>query len=168
MKKIIEDALNVQIEKEEYSSRFYLAGAIWCETNGLPGAAKFLYAHSDEERMHMLKIVTFVNDRGGVSKLAAMKEPPQEFSSLEELFTKIKEHEVFITESINELYGLTIAEKDYTTGNFLQWFISEQIEEESTFNNILDKIKLVGDSKISLFHIDKELEALAATATPEV
>ncbi len=161
MKKVIEDALNAQIEKEEYSSRFYLAGAIWCETHGLPGAAKFLYAHSEEERMHMLKIISFVNDRGGVSKLGAMEKPRQEFESLEELFTKIKDHEVFITNSINELYGLTIQEKDYTTGNFLQWFISEQIEEESTFNNILDKIKLVGESNISLFHIDKELEAMA-------
>jgi ferritin len=160
MKKIIEDALNAQIEKEEYSSRFYLAGAIWCETNGYPGAAKFLYEHADEERMHMMKLVHYVNDRGGVSKLAAMKEPPQDFNSLEELFIKIKDHEVFITESINDLYGLTIEQKDYTTGNFLQWFISEQIEEESLFNTVLDKIKLVGESKVSLFYIDKELEAL--------
>ncbi len=161
MNKIIEDALNVQIEKEEYSSRFYLAGAIWCETNGFPGAAKFLYEHADEERMHMLKLVHYVNDRGGVSKLSDMKQPPQEFASLEELFVKIRDHEVYITNSINELYGLTIEQKDYTTGSFLQWFITEQIEEESLFNNVLDKIKLVGDSKVSLFHIDKELEALA-------
>jgi len=158
MKKVVEDALNVQIEKEEYSSRFYLAGAIWCETNGFPGAAKFLYEHADEERMHMLKLIHYVNDRGGVSKLNALKEPPLEFSSLEGLFVKIRDHEVFITESINELYGLTVAEKDYTTGNFLQWFINEQIEEESLFNTVLDKIKLVGDSKVSLFYIDKELK----------
>jgi len=161
MKKVVEDALNVQIEKEEYSSRFYLAGAIWCETNDFPGAAKFLYEHADEERMHMLKLIHYVNDRGGVSKLNALKEPPLQFASLEELFVKIRDHEVFITESINELYGLTVAEKDYTTGNFLQWFINEQIEEESLFNTVLDKIKLVGDSKVSLFYIDKELEALA-------
>jgi ferritin len=167
MKKMIEEALNAQIEKEEYSSRFYLAGAIWCETNGFPGAAKFLYEHSEEERMHMMKLIHYVNDRGGVSKLASMKEPPQQFNSLEELFVKIKDHEVYITESINELYGLTVEQKDYTTGNFLQWFIAEQIEEESLFNNILDKIKLVGDSKTSLFMIDKELESLAAAHTEE-
>jgi ferritin len=167
MKKMIEEALNAHIEKELYSSRFYLAGAIWCETNGFPGAAKFLYEHSEEERMHMMKLIHYVNDRGGVSKLASMKEPPQQFNSLEELFVKIKDHEVYITESINELYGLTVEQKDYTTGNFLQWFIAEQIEEESLFNNILDKIKLVGDSKTSLFMIDKELESLAAAHTEE-
>jgi ferritin len=161
MKKVIEDALNEQIYKEEYSSRFYLAAAIWCETNGFPGAAKFLYTHAEEERMHMMKLIHYVNDRGGVSKLVDMKEPPQEFNGIQEIFTKIKKHEEFITDSINELYGLTVAEKDYTTGNFLQWYISEQIEEESLFNTIIDKLNLVGDSKASLFHIDKEFETLS-------
>lgn len=156
----VESALNEQIQKEEYSSRLYLAMAIWCEVNGYPGAASFLYEHADEERMHMLKLVHFVNDRGGKTQLMNVEVPPQEYDSVLDIFTRIREHEMFITESINNLYGVTVDEKDYTTGNFLQWYITEQVEEESLFNTILDKIKLVGRDKAGMFHIDKELEGM--------
>ena len=163
----VEVALNEQILKEEYSSRLYLAMAIWCETNGYPGAAAFLYEHADEERMHMMKLVHFVNDRQGVAQLSEVKSPPQKYKSLQDIFTQIKEHEEYITESINKLYGITIDERDYTTGNFLQWYITEQIEEESLFNTILDKIELVGADKSGMFHIDKELDGMTTgTAAP--
>lgn len=158
-------ALNEQIKKEEYSSRLYLAMAIWCEVNGYPGAASFLYMHTEEERMHMLKLVHFVNDRGGKATLLDIDVPPMEFGSLLEVFSEIKVHEEFITESINSLYEITMVEKDYTTANFLQWYINEQVEEESLFNNILDKIQLVGTDKAGMFHIDKELEGMA-NSTP--
>ncbi|NOX86741.1 MAG: ferritin [Chlorobi bacterium] len=160
----VESALNEQIQREEYSSRLYLAMAIWCEVNGYPGAAAFLYEHAEEERIHMLKLVHFVNDRGGTAKLMPVDAPPSDFKSLEEVFQKIKKHEEFITESINNLYGITVEEKDYTTGNFLQWYITEQIEEESLFNTILDKIKLVGADKAGMFHIDKELDGMTTGA----
>ena len=156
----VEKTLNNQIQKEEYSSRLYLAMAIWCEVNGFPGASSFLYEHADEERMHMMKLVHFVNDRGGKTQLMNVEVPPQEYDSVLDIFTQIKEHEMFITESINKLYGVTVDEKDYTTGNFLQWYITEQVEEESLFNTILDKIKLVGRDKAGMFHIDKELEGM--------
>jgi ferritin len=158
----VEAALNDQILKEEYSSRLYLAMAIWCEVNGYNGAATFLYEHSDEERMHMLKLVKYVNDRGGEAELKDVKSPPHAYKSLLDIFTQILEHEVYITNSINEIYSITQDEKDYTTGNFLQWYITEQIEEESLVNTILDKIKLTGTDKSGLFHIDKELESMAA------
>lgn len=165
----VESALNEQILKEEYSSRLYLAMAIWSEVNGYPGAATFLYEHADEERLHMMKLVRFVNDRGGAAELKHVDAPPRNYDSLLDIFTQIMEHEVHITESINELYGITVDEKDYTTGNFLQWYITEQVEEESLFNTVLDRIKLVGPDKSGLFHIDKELESMAAgeTAGPE-
>ncbi len=156
----VEKALNNQIQKEEYSSRLYLAMAIWCEVNGFPGASSFLYEHADEERMHMMKLVHFVNDRGGKTQLMNVEVPPQKYNSVLDIFTQIREHEMFITESINKLYGVTVDEKDYTTGNFLQWYITEQVEEESLFNTILDKIKLVGMDKAGMFHIDKELEGM--------
>lgn len=156
----VESALNEQISKEEYSSRLYLAMAIWCEINGYPGSASFLYQHAEEERIHMLKLVHFVNDRGGITKLMAVDVPPTEFDSLVDVFTQVLEHEIYITGSINNLYGVTVDEKDYTTGNFLQWYITEQIEEESLFKTILDKIKLVGKDKAGMFHIDKELEGM--------
>ena len=162
----VESALNEQIQKEEYSSRLYLAQAIWCEANGFPGAAAFLFTHADEERMHMMKLVHFVNDRGGKTQLLDVGVPPQEYTSLLDIFTQIKEHEEFITLSINNLYGITIDERDYTTGNFLQWYITEQIEEESLFNTILDKIELLGNDKAGMFHIDKELDGMAGGAAP--
>lgn len=163
--KNVEKALNEQIKKEEFSSRLYLAMAIWCEVNGYPGAAAFLYKHTEEERMHQLKLVHYVNDRGGKACLMDLKKPTGDYSSLLDLFKKVMVHEEFITQSINDLYGLTVTEKDYTTGNFLQWYITEQIEEESTFRNILDKISLVGDDKSGMFHIDKDLGGMA-TAKP--
>ena len=95
--------------------------------------------------------------------MQALEAPPSEYSSLKNMFEKVLEHEEYITASINDIYGLTLTEKDYTTGNFLQWFITEQIEEESSMRSILDKIKLAGDhASGALFHIDKELGGLAA------
>jgi len=162
----VQSALNDQIKKEEYSSRLYLSMAIWCQQKGYPGAAKFLYSHADEERMHMLKLVHYINDRGGNALLASIDQPDSEFSSLLDVFEKVMVHEKYITESINSLYEVAVHEKDYTTMNFLQWYITEQLEEENLFNTILDKIKLVGTDKAGMFHIDKELEGM--TIAPAV
>jgi ferritin len=166
--KKIEKAINEQILKEEYSSRLYLAMASWCESNGFPGAAEFLYEHSDEERMHQLKFVRFLNDRGGYAVLKPVQEPPSKYTSLLSMFKEILKHEQYITASINEIYDLCMKEKDYTTGNFLHWFIEEQIEEESLVNTVLDKMELAGTERAGLFHIDKELGGLhAAEAAAE-
>jgi ferritin len=162
--KKIESALNEQIMKEEFSSRLYLAMASWCEVNGYEGAKNYLYEHSDEERMHMLKLVHFLNDRGGKTILEPMEAPVHEYVSLKDIFEQILKHEQFISESINSIYGLCMDEKDYTTGNFLQWYITEQIEEESTMNGIIDKMNLAGEGKSAMFHIDKELGQMAAAA----
>lgn len=161
----VQEAINAQIKKEEFSSRLYLSMAIWCETNGYPGASSFLYNHTEEERLHMMKFVRYVNSRGGKAVVADIEKPEDEFSSLNDIFTKILIHEEYITASINELYGVTIQEKDYTTGNFLQWFITEQLEEESLMSTILDKISLVGADKGGMFHIDKELEGMASATS---
>lgn len=165
--KKVEDAINVQIKNEEHSSRIYMAMASYCETNGYRGAAEFLYKQSDEERMHMLKFIKFLNDRGGYARLNSLDMPHAEFTSLLEVFQHVLKHEEFITSAINQLYEITINEKDYTTGNFLQWYINEQIEEESTAHTILDQIKLVGDDKAGMFHIDKLLSTMAATKAVE-
>lgn len=163
--KKVEEAINRQIRNEEHSARIYMAMASWCETKGYRGAAAFLYKQSDEERMHQLKFIKFLNDRGGYAQLQALEVPNAEYSSLLEVFKNVLRHEEFVTAAINEIYAITIDEKDYTTGNFLQWFINEQIEEESTAHTILDKINLVGDDKAGMFHIDKELETMAAQKT---
>lgn len=162
VKETVEKAIINQIKNEEHSSRLYLAMASWCQVNGYPGAAEFLYKQADEERMHMLKFFHYLNDRVGYSNLLALDNPTAQYSSLLDVFEKVLKHEEFITESINYLYEVAVSNKDYTTGNFLQWFINEQIEEESTMHGILDKMKLAGNEAGGLFLIDKDLSAMAA------
>ncbi len=148
----VQDAINGQIKKEEYSSRLYLAMAIWCEVNGYPGASNFLYEHADEERVHMMKLVHYVNERDGKAQLMNIEAPTHDFKSLLDVFEKVMEHEKYITESINNLYEVAFNDKDYTTMNFLQWYITEQLEEENLFKTILDKIKLVGAYKAGMLY----------------
>lgn len=165
--KRVEEAINKQIAIEENSSRIYMAMASWCEVNGYPGASQFLYEHSDEERMHMLKFIHFLNDRGGHAILGTSTIPDFNFNSIREMFEDVMKHEEFVTRSINELMAICMEEKDYTTANFLQWFVTEQIEEESLMRNVLDQFNLAGDTKGALFHIDKELAAMAAPKTAQ-
>ena len=160
--KNVEKAINEQIRREEHSSRIYLSMASWAERSGFPGAAAWLYAQTEEERIHMLKLLHYLNDRGGTSVVAALEAPATKFKSLADVFQQVLKHEEFISSSINELYAVCTKEKDFTTANFLQWFITEQIEEESTVRNILDQIKLAGTDKGGLFMMDKEFAAMAA------
>jgi ferritin len=160
--KNIEKAIIDQITAEEHSSRIYLSMASWCEVNGFPGAAIFLYDHADEERMHMLKLVHYLNDRGGYAISEALEQPPFEFKSLKHVFEEVLKHEIYITGRINDLVKLSMKENDFTTANFLQWYVTEQIEEESLARSILDKFNLAEGAKGGLFHIDKELESMAA------
>ncbi len=159
--KRLEKAINDQIKIEEESSRIYLAMASWCEVKGLPGAARFLYQHSDEEREHQLKFVHFLNDRSGHAMLQAIDQPSADWNSIEELFDQVLKHEQFVTKKINEMVDICLEEKDHTTNNFLQWFVEEQIEEESLVQSVVDKIKLVGESRVGNFHIDMYLSQLA-------
>src|SRR5689334_24609841 len=126
MNKRVETALNEQVEKESSSSQFYLSMASWAENNGLNGTAKFMYLHADEERFHMLKLIKFVNERGGVAVVPAIPKPPSSFDSLEQIFELLLEHEIAVTESINGVVDICLQEKDYSTHNFMQWYVSEQ------------------------------------------
>jgi ferritin len=160
----VEEALNQQIEKEASSSQFYLAMASWAENHGLNGTAKFLYSHSDEERFHMLKLIKFVNERGGVATIPGIIIPPTDFESLTNVFTLLLEHELMVTQSINEVVDVCLQEKDYTTHNFMQWYVSEQLEEEALARGILDKLKLIGGDKGGLYLFDRDLENAAIQA----
>ena len=161
---IIEEALNGQIKIEAQSSQIYLAMASWAEVLGFEGVAQFMYAHSDEERMHMLKLVKFINERGGHAKISALDAPPTEFGSFKEMFQELFEHEVKVSACINDLVDICLKEKDYATHNFLQWYVSEQIEEEALARNILDKIKLIGDDKGGFYLFDNDIKLLITTA----
>lgn len=157
----VENALNDQIKKEAQSSQFYLAMASWAETKGYNGVASFLYAHSDEERMHMLKLIKFVNERGGKAVIPALEAPPIEFNSITYVFEELLNHEVKVTESINNVVEVCLSEKDYTTHNFMQWYVSEQIEEEALARTINDKLDMIGSDKGGLYLFDRDLESMA-------
>ncbi len=154
----VEIALNEQITKEAYSGQLYLAMASWAEKEGYNGSADFLYRQTEEERIHMLKLFHYINDRGGHATVSALEKPPHVFGSIRELFTKVLEHERFITQSINELVGICFEEKDYTTNQYLSWFVQEQIEEESNAQKILDKLNLLGDDKARLYMFDGDMK----------
>ena len=161
--KNVEQSLNNQIKIEAESSQFYLAMASWAETEGLNGVSAFLYQHSDEERDHMLKLVKFVNERGGHAIIPALEQPPVKFDSVQAIFQNLLDHEVSVTKSINEVVDICLKEKDYTTHNFMQWYVSEQIEEESLARTIMDKLSMIGNDKGGLYLFDRDLENQAAT-----
>ena len=157
LSKSIEAALNKQIRIEAESSQVYLAMAVWAEVKGLEGISNFMYDQSDEEREHMLKLVKFVNERGGHAHISEINAPNVTFDSFQEMFQKLLEHEVFVSESINELVHISLQEKDYATHNFLQWYVAEQIEEEAVARTILDKINMIGDDKGGLYLFDNDV-----------
>ena len=164
LKEKIESALNEQVLIEAESSQIYLAMASWAEVLGFEGVASFMYAHSDEERMHMLKLIKFINERGGHAKVPALKAPPVKFGSFKEMFQNLFDHEVKVSQSINDLVDVTLTEKDYATHNLLQWYVSEQIEEEALARHILDKINLIGDDKGGLYLFDNDIKLLITQA----
>ncbi len=164
----IEKSLTDQIKIEAESSQIYLAMASWAETQGFQGVSSFMYAHSDEERMHMLKLVKFVNERGGHAKISALAAPPLSFGSFKELFQTLFDHEVMVSQKINDLVDITLTEKDYATHNFLQWYVAEQIEEEALARTILDKISLIGDDKGGLYLFDNDVKMLTSTNPPNI
>ncbi|HNT81033.1 MAG TPA: ferritin [Bacteroidia bacterium] len=158
--KKVESALNKQIEFEAASSQYYLAMASWAETEGLGGIAEFLYAQSDEERMHMLKLVKYINERGGKALVPALKQQPQTFKSIQFVFEEVLSHEVFVSQEINGLVEICLKEKDYTTHNFLQWYVAEQIEEEALARKILDKLRLIGNDKGGMYLFDRDMPSM--------
>lgn len=163
----IETALNQQIELEAASSQYYLAMASWAEIQGMNGVAQFLYHHSDEERMHMLKLMKYINERGGHAEVPLLKAPPKAFKSVKDVFDQVLKHEIKVSTEINKLVAICVKEGDYTTHNFLQWYVSEQIEEEALARRVLDKLKLLGDDKGNLYLFDRDLESLAQASTGE-
>ncbi len=159
--KKVEAALNKQIEFEASSSQYYLAMGSWAETEGLTGVAEFLFAQSDEERMHMIKLIKYVNERGGHALVPALKQQPQKFKSIQFVFEEVLRHEVLVSNEINGMVEICLKEKDYTTHNFLQWYVAEQIEEEALARKILDKLKLIGDDKGGMYLFDRDLPAIS-------
>ncbi|BCV34856.1 ferritin [Shewanella chilikensis] len=156
------DKLNEQINMEFFSSNLYLQMSAWCEDKGFEGAAKFLRDHADEEMQHMRRLFTYVSETGGMPLLGAIEAPKADFESLLSLFEYTYEHEQLITSKINALAHTAFTTQDYSTFNFLQWYVAEQHEEEKLFKSIVDKIRLVGEDGKALFLVDKDLMQLAS------
>jgi len=158
--KKMEATLNKQIELECYASFLYLSMASWCDKEGLEGGARFMNRQSEEERDHMLRIFHYISEIDGHAIVPAVKQPPKEFKSAKALYQQVYEHEQKVTKSINNIVALCYKENDYTTLNFLQWYVEEQREEEALMRTIMDRIKLIGDGPQSLYYIDKEIEKI--------
>lgn len=165
----MQSVLNKQIRIEAESSQIYLAMASWAELQGLEGVSEFMYAQSDEERTHMLKLFKYINERGSHAIVSELDAPDVEFGSIKEMFETLFEHEVFVSQSINELVHISLKEKDYATHNFLQWYVAEQIEEEAQARTILDKINMIGEDKGGLYLFDndiKQLKVISSVSKP--
>jgi ferritin len=145
---------NEQITREHFSANLYLQMSGWAQAKGLDGIAGFLRRHSQEEMEHMLKLFDFVSECGAQPILEATERPEPEYSSIAEVFQNIMDHEKFITTKIHELTNTALEEKDYLAFNFLQWYVSEQHEEETLFAKILEKIKILGVEGHSLHVLD--------------
>jgi ferritin len=153
--KKVEEFCNRQIEREGHSSNLYLAMASWAEAKGLSGIAAWLYAQAEEERAHMLRFIKWVNERGGNAVIPEFKKPPVKYKGIPEIFAEVLKHEQYITASINEVLEVAVAEKDHATTNWIQWFVKEQVEEESSAQQILDKLQLAGQHGV--YFLDRDI-----------
>lgn len=158
LSKNLQDALNNQVGLEAASSQAYLAMASWADIQpGLQGVTEFFYAQAEEERVHMLKLIKYINERGGFGVIPALEQPIITFQSINRVFEEFLRHEMGVSESINDIVHLTLQEKDYATHNFLQWYVAEQIEEERLARVLNEKLQMIGEDKSGLYLFDRDI-----------
>ncbi len=150
-------ALNDQIKHELYSAYFYLSMSAYCDAHNMRGAASWLGMQAKEEQEHALKFFGYIQDRGAAVTLQAIDQPPTSFGSLLDIFEQVQKHEALVTGLITRLYELALQENDYPTQIMLQWFISEQVEEEKHAAEIVDMLRLIGTHVQGLFMADAQL-----------
>lgn len=155
-------ALNKQINLEYYSSYLYRAMSAYMENKNLDGSAHWMRMQADEEHLHALKIFDYVLERGGRIELLAVSAPPQDWDSPLSAFKAALEHEQDMTEKISVLADLAIKERDHATNNLMQWYVSEQVEEEANVDDIVKKLEMVGDDGPGMFMMDRELKSRPA------
>ena len=157
----MESGLNAQLTKEAHAAQIYLSYAIWADDEGYSGVANFLFRHAAEERNHMMKVLQYIQSRGGKAKIVTIPAPPSDPENMNDCFYKVFAHEVDNTEAIYNLVNKSMAEADWASWNFLQWFVKEQIEEEALALDLIDKITIAGGENASnsaLYDLDRELE----------
>ena len=155
--KRIEDALNTQINLEQFSAQLYLAMSAHCEKRSLRGFAHWLRVQAQEETAHAMKLVDFVLDRGGELALKSIAAPATDYGTITQTFEKILEHEKSITASISAMFELSRQEKDYASEITLQWYVTEQVEEEANVGQILDQLHAVGEQGGGIWYLDSKL-----------
>ncbi|HTO15393.1 MAG TPA: ferritin [Edaphocola sp.] len=166
LSKTIQEALNNQVSMEAASSQAYLAMASWAEIQpGLDGVTNFFYQQSEEERVHMLKLIRYINERGGFGVVPALEQPTITFPSLKHVFEEFLKQEIIVSNSINELVGQCLDERDFSTHNFLQWYVNEQLEEEALARTLNDKLELVGEDKSGIYLFDKDIMLFRSAVT---
>ncbi len=166
--KAITEALNEQINAEIYSAYLYLSMSAFCQSQDYVGAAHWLRIQWEEELLHATKLIDHIGDRGGAVTLRSIGQPPTQFGSLLELFEQVLQHEQGVSASINRIYELSLAEKDYATQTLLQWFISEQVEEENAASEIVSMLKLAGKDGAGLLMVDQQLgQRIKTEPTPQ-
>jgi ferritin len=157
LKQSVQDALNNQIKEELFSAYIYLAVSAYCERTGLPGFAHWMRVQAKEELGHALKIFDFVNDRGGRVVLQTINQPGTDFGTPLQIAEKALEHERRVTSLIEQVYNLAVKENDYATQALMQWFITEQVEEEKNATLLVDRLRMAGDDRGALLMLDVEL-----------
>ena len=162
MNTTIENLLNDQIKYEAQASMQYLAMASWADAEGYNGVADFFYSQSEEERLHMTKLIKFVNERGGNVIIPQLDKPKPTFDGLNELFEKFLASEIFVTEQINHIIYECLQHKDYNVHNFMQWYVTEQLEEEAMARTLLDKLNIIGTDKSGHYLFDRDINTIAA------
>lgn len=160
----IEALLNKQIVMEGKSSAAYLSMASWCDTQGFEISAEFLYKHSEEERMHMLKLFHYVNAAGGHALQPEISGIHHTFKTLREVFESVLVHEIEVTKSINDIVDQCLQIKDFATFNFLQWYVNEQREEETLARRAVEIFDIIGEEGVGLWMIDQEVGKLEGYA----
>jgi ferritin len=158
----IEKLLNDQVKFEANASMQYLAMASWADANGYNGVAEFFYLQSEEERVHMIKLVKFINERSANVIIPELEKPKSDFESLNQLFKTFLEQEVFVTEKINHIIYECLQHKDYNVHNFMQWYVTEQLEEEAVAKTLLDKLMIIGDDKSGHYLFDRDINMIVS------
>lgn len=164
--KKVEKALNDQVNAELYSSYIYLSMSAYFQLQGLPGFANWMRVQAQEELAHAMKFFDYINERGGKVELKAIDKPALTWKSTLAVVQETYKHEQYITSRINDLVNLAIAEKDHATNNMLQWFVTEQVEEEANVTAILDQLKMIDGKGPGIFMLDRELKTRTFVPPP--
>ena len=160
----LQDAINRHINAEIYSSYLYLSMSTFCESIDLPGFAHWMRVQSQEEYTHAMKFVTYLEDRDSRVTLLPIEQPPVEFDSVEDVMRQTLAHEQHVSELINDLYGVAVGSKDYASQIMLQWFITEQVEEEKTARDVIAALEMVKGRSDALLLLDREMGARPAAS----